>query len=119
MSMEFETRSADASPEVSDTQRLAASARKIELTPLHADVAPDALAEDVPASVLNGGILPVASVASDTEDTSDYDTNAIVMPPKTPLLVKFLYVLGALLLIAVTVAAVGYLTTMSSHGTTL
>ena len=76
--MEFETSTTDASPEVSDAQRLAATGRRKTLAPLH-DITQDdeqiiiSPREDVPATVQVSE--PNVYIPSESEDTSTIRTS--------------------------------------------
>lgn len=73
--MEFEKSTADKSAELSDAQRLSAAAKRIELTPLHQDVAPEALPSGAAADTF-GSIAAVPTLAAESEDTSTYRQTA-------------------------------------------
>ena len=84
--MEFETSTTDASAGISDDQRLAASAKRVTLTPLH-DIARDdeqiviRPREDVPATVQVSE--PNVYIPSESEDTSMVHANDEVVTDVT------------------------------------
>ncbi len=66
--MELETESQPTSSDISDEMRLAAATKQVVVTPLHADVTPDAPSE---ASIVNKPVVdtPIANLPSDSETT--------------------------------------------------
>jgi hypothetical protein len=80
--MEFENTSADKSTEISEAQRLSASSKKLELVPLHTDVAPEALPSGT-ASDTFGSPIPPATISTESEDTSAYQNKSTPATPAT------------------------------------
>lgn len=82
--MEFENNSANPQSEISDAQRLAATTRKLAVSPLHSDIAPEALPSGTAADTF-GSAVPAATIESESEDTSAYQNKATVAfsSPKT------------------------------------
>lgn len=67
--MEFGTAPApQGSPDIDDATRIAAATRQMIMSPLHSDIAPDDLSDDI---VVNQHIIqpPIANVGTDTETT--------------------------------------------------
>mgnify|MGYP003529318568 CR=1 FL=1 len=77
--MEFETKTDSQSPEISDADRLRASTKTLQITPIHSSVVPDELEEDGTAIAhANGEAL--ATIASESEDTSAYADASVIAP---------------------------------------
>ena len=108
--MELENTHTDASPEISDSQRLAAVSKKLELSPLHSDIAPEALPDGTAADTFGSAAI-APSVEIDTENTADFDTKAVVMPPKTSPALKTTYVALVVVVTVITIAAITFLVT--------
>lgn len=69
--MEFEADKTTPTNGISDAERLAASTRRLELTPVHADISPDSLPDEVVATqhIVQGalGNIPTESEATTTQ----------------------------------------------------
>lgn len=69
--MEFDQSMADKSTDISDAQRMSATTKRLELTPIHTDISPESLASGAQSDTF-GSAVPTPTIASESEDTSAY-----------------------------------------------
>lgn len=109
--MEFETKTTDASPEISDMQRLAASTKRVAITPIHSNLTAEPVSdEDVEDVHVGDGLIP--TISADTEDTSTYTaTPTVAAPDAKPDRKTLLFSVGIVLVLGLVVALAFYLRT--------